>query len=106
MILPEWPRACAACWNASGRLAIMTSEMDPELIGDLARRGIPIVFLDVGKVRDRISNIYVDYAKGIREAVEHLIAWTPPNRVSATHELKSAGTRKSAVRNAECLWPC
>jgi len=25
-------------------VAIMTSEMDPELIGDLARRGIPIVF--------------------------------------------------------------
>src|SRR6185369_8335350 len=54
--------------------AIMTSEMDPELIGQLSRRGIPIVFLDVGKVRDRISNISVDYGEGVREAVDRLSA--------------------------------
>jgi LacI family transcriptional regulator len=79
-------------------VAIMTSEMDPELIDELARRGIPIVFLDVGRVRDRISNIRVDYAQGIREAVDHLI--TAGHRrigfISGPMNLKSARTRKSA----------
>jgi LacI family transcriptional regulator len=80
-------------------VAIMTSEMDPPLIDDLARRGIPIVFLDVGKVRNRISNIHVDYAQGIREAVDHLI--TLGHRrigfISGPMNLKSARTRKSAI---------
>jgi DNA-binding LacI/PurR family transcriptional regulator len=80
-------------------VAIMTSEMDPELIDDLARRGIPIVFLDVGKVRDRISNIHVDYAQGIREAVDHLIklGHRRIGFISGPANLKSACTRKSAV---------
>ena len=78
--------------------AIMTSEMDPELIGQLSRRGIPIVFLDVGKVRDRISNISVDYGEGIREAVDHLSALghRRVGFISGPMNLKSARTRRSA----------
>jgi DNA-binding LacI/PurR family transcriptional regulator len=80
-------------------VAIMTSEMDPELVDDLASRGIPIVFLDVGKVRNRISNIYVDYAQGIREAVDHLIklGHRRIGFISGPMNLKSACTRRSAV---------
>ena len=55
-------------------VAIMTSEMDRKLISHLARRGVPIVLLDVGKARKRITNICVDYSRGIREAVDHLCA--------------------------------
>jgi DNA-binding LacI/PurR family transcriptional regulator len=84
-------------------VAIMTSEMDPGLIDELARRGVPIVFLDVGKVRNRISNISVDYACGIREAVEHLCALGHHRIgfISGPMTLKSARTRRSAFLN--CL---
>src|SRR5215469_9396080 len=38
-------------------VAILTSEIEPHLIDELSRRKVPIVFLDVGKVRPLISNI-------------------------------------------------
>ncbi len=79
-------------------VAIMTSEMEPGLIKQLSQRGIPIVFLDVGKIRDRISNICVDYAQGIREAVDHLCALGHRRIgfISGPMNLKSARTRRSA----------
>jgi DNA-binding LacI/PurR family transcriptional regulator len=54
-------------------VAIMTSEMDMGMIKDLARRGVPLVFLDVGHVGHRMSHVLIDYANGIRQAVDHLI---------------------------------
>jgi len=79
-------------------VALMTSEMDPELIGQLSHGGIPIVFLDVGKARNRISNISVDYGQGIREAVDHLCALGHHRIgfISGPMNLKSARTRRSA----------
>ncbi len=53
-------------------VAIMTSEIDPALTDTFARRKVPLVFLDVGKVARGISNIKVDYADGIAQAVQHL----------------------------------
>jgi LacI family transcriptional regulator len=50
-------------------VAIITSEIEPHLIDELSKRRLPIVFLDVGKLRPLISNISVEYDKGIREAV-------------------------------------
>jgi DNA-binding LacI/PurR family transcriptional regulator len=84
--------------NKAAGVAIMTSEMNRELIGDLARREIPIVFLDVGKARSRMSNICVDYAQGIREAVDHLCALGHRRIgfISGPMNLKSARTRRSA----------
>jgi DNA-binding LacI/PurR family transcriptional regulator len=54
-------------------VAVMTSEMDKDLISHMVKRRIPMVFLDTGTVRDVVSNIKVDYGKGIREAVNHLV---------------------------------
>lgn len=54
-------------------VAIMTSEMDPHLIRLLNKRGIPIVFLDTGRVGPYISNIFIDYSNGIEKAIEHLV---------------------------------
>lgn len=53
-------------------VAIMTSEIDPGLTDSFARRKVPLVFLDVGKVGRGVSNIKIDYASGIAQAVEHL----------------------------------
>jgi LacI family transcriptional regulator len=53
-------------------VAIMTSEVDPSLTDTLARRKVPLVFLDVGRVGKGVSNVKVDYGGGIAQAVEHL----------------------------------
>jgi LacI family transcriptional regulator len=37
-----------------------------------SRRRVPLVFLDVGKIGRDVSNVKVDYARGIAQAVEHL----------------------------------
>jgi len=53
-------------------LAVVVSEMDSSLIGQLKRAGIPAVFYDVGPAEDRIFNIRVDYRRGIQAVVTHL----------------------------------
>ncbi len=80
-------------------VAIMTSEMDRRLIEELASRRLPIVFLDLGKVTPLISNIAVDYAKGIQEAVHHLVSLGHRRFgfISGPLSLKSAKARRTAV---------
>ncbi len=53
-------------------VAIITSEVDPSLMDSFSRRRVPLVFLDVGKIGRDVSNVKVDYAHGIAQAVEHL----------------------------------
>jgi LacI family transcriptional regulator len=53
-------------------VAIMTSEIDPGLTDGFARRKVPLVFLDVGKIGRGVSNVRIDYARGIAQAVGHL----------------------------------
>jgi DNA-binding LacI/PurR family transcriptional regulator len=79
-------------------VAIMTSEMDSHLITELRRRKIPIAFLDVGTADDRISNISIDYAQGIHEAVSHLVHLGHKRIafISGPQHLKSARIRRDA----------
>ncbi len=53
-------------------LALIVSEMDPDLIQELSERDIPVVFYDVGSPVAKISNIVVNYAKGIERIVSYL----------------------------------
>lgn len=53
-------------------LALVISEMNPCLIQELADGNIPVVFYDVGSPRHNISNIAVNYAKGIERIVNYL----------------------------------
>jgi len=55
-------------------VAVMTSEVDPSLRDSFAKRKVPLVFLDVGQVGSGVSNVKVDYANGIAQAVDHLRA--------------------------------
>jgi LacI family transcriptional regulator len=84
-------------WSVDG-VAIMTSEMDVTLIAQLEKRRIPIVFLDTGKVRDRISNIKVDSEQGFREGVEYLFhqGHKRIGFVSGPLDLRSARVRQNA----------
>lgn len=79
-------------------VAVMTSEMDQSLIDELSTRGIPIVFLDTGKVRENISNVRIDYEQGISEAVNHLLelGHRQIGFISGPLGLKSARIRRSA----------
>ncbi|HTC92561.1 MAG TPA: LacI family DNA-binding transcriptional regulator [Terriglobales bacterium] len=79
-------------------VAIMTSEMDRSLIDQLAGRKVPLVFLDVGKVRKGVCNIKVDYAQGITQAVDHLRALGHSRIafISGPSTLKSARVRRDA----------
>jgi len=54
--------------------AFLTSQADSAIKQALARRGIPAVYLDFGGPGRRISNIAVDYARGMVEAIDHLLA--------------------------------
>ena len=53
-------------------LAVIVSEMDAELIRELTVSNIPTVFYDVGTATQNISNIRVNYRRGVEQIVEYL----------------------------------
>jgi LacI family transcriptional regulator, galactose operon repressor len=53
-------------------LAAIVSEMEPALIDELTDSGMPVVFYDVGTPRKNITNIRVDYRRGIEKVVDYL----------------------------------
>ncbi len=53
-------------------LAVIVSEMEPALIDMLAEGPMPVVFYDVGTPRRNITNIRVNYRKGVDKIVEYL----------------------------------
>jgi LacI family transcriptional regulator, galactose operon repressor len=53
-------------------LALVISEMDPTLIQELSDLDIPAVFYDVGSPKHNITNITVNYGKGIERVVHYL----------------------------------
>ena len=76
-------------------VAILTFGMEEVLLEDLKLRKVPLVFVDVGPPRPRVSNIRIDYLNGIRQAVQHLAALRHENRVHHRPlRLKSAMARK------------
>jgi LacI family transcriptional regulator len=79
-------------------VAIMTSEMDLGLLKELSRRGVPIVFMDVGQVGPRMSHVALDYGNGIRQAVDHLVGLGHKQIafISGPLDLHSARTRRQA----------
>jgi LacI family transcriptional regulator len=79
-------------------VAMMTSEMDLGLIKELSRRGVPIVFMDVGQVGPRMSHVAIDYGHGVLQAVEHLVALGHKQIAFITGplDLHSARTRREA----------
>jgi len=53
-------------------LAVVVSEMDEHLIQTVANSRIPAAFYDVGTPQKSITNIRVDYRKGIKKTVGYL----------------------------------
>ena len=79
-------------------VAVMTSEMDLGLIRELSRRGVPIVFMDVGQMGPRMSHVSIDYGNGIVQAVEHVLGLGHRQVafISGPLDLHSARTRRQA----------
>jgi DNA-binding LacI/PurR family transcriptional regulator len=55
-------------------VAIMTSEMEDRLIHTFSHRQIPTIFMDTPKGIKGVSTVRVDYAAGVKQAMEHLFA--------------------------------
>lgn len=55
-------------------VALMTSELDSELFHEITRRQVSVVFDSHDLAGERMSNICVNYAAGIEEAVRHLVS--------------------------------
>jgi DNA-binding LacI/PurR family transcriptional regulator len=53
-------------------LAAIVSEMDPELIDELNGNQVPVVFYDVGTPRENITNIKVNYRRGMEKLTDYL----------------------------------
>jgi len=53
-------------------LAAIVSEMDPALMGELNESGIPVVFYDVGAPRGNITNVRVNYSRGVEKVLDYL----------------------------------
>lgn len=83
-------------------VAVMTFGMEELLLEDLKVRNVPLVFVDVGPARPRVSNIRIDYLNGIRQAVQHLAALRHQRIAFITGPLglRSAVARKSAFASA------
>ncbi|HUI76000.1 MAG TPA: LacI family DNA-binding transcriptional regulator [Candidatus Acidoferrum sp.] len=79
-------------------VAVLTFGMEESLLDDLKLRNVPLVFVDVGPARPRVSNIRIDYLHGIRQAVQHLVALRHEriSFITGPLELKSAVARRDA----------
>jgi len=53
-------------------LAAIVSEMEPVLISELRKSGIPTVFYDVGVQCENITNIRVNYRRGVEKIIDYL----------------------------------
>src|SRR5258708_36509414 len=87
-------------------VAIMTFGIEEPLLDQLAKRNVPLVFIDIGPKRPGISLLKVDYHHGIRQGVQHLAALGHRNIafISGPATLHSAQSRISAFSTSlkEC----
>jgi DNA-binding LacI/PurR family transcriptional regulator len=81
---------------------IMASEVDLSLVASLARRRVPLVFLDLEVKGQRTSTVSVDYERGIDQAVHHLadLGHRELAYVGGPPRLSSAARRLEAFRSA------
>jgi DNA-binding LacI/PurR family transcriptional regulator len=55
-------------------VAIMTSSVGKDTTAELTAAGIGVVFCNLGPPEQLISNISIDYQRGISQAIEHVVA--------------------------------
>jgi len=55
-------------------VAIMTNSVDPSATAELSAAGIGLVFCNLSPAGKLVSNISIDYQRGIAQAIEHVVA--------------------------------
>jgi LacI family transcriptional regulator len=55
-------------------VAVMTSSVDKSTTSELTAAGVGVVFCNLGAPERLISNISIDYQRGISQAIEHVVA--------------------------------
>jgi DNA-binding LacI/PurR family transcriptional regulator len=87
-------------------VAVMTFGIEEPLLDQLAKRKIPMVFIDVAPEGAGISLLKVDYQHGIRQGVQHLVAMGHRKIAFVTGPIKlhSAQSRLAAFSSSlkEC----
>jgi DNA-binding LacI/PurR family transcriptional regulator len=88
-------------WRVAG-LALVVSEMDQSLTNQLAELNTPVVFYDVGEAGKNITNITVNYAKGITDVVHYLHELGHQRMAFVSHHssLGPLSTRERAFRES------
>jgi DNA-binding LacI/PurR family transcriptional regulator len=83
-------------------VAMMTAELAPELIDELKNKDVRVVFNDLGIVTQHMSNIILDYAAGIEEAVRHLVSLGHEDiaHIAGSSRIRSGVIRREAFVNA------
>src|SRR5688572_15727307 len=83
-------------------IILMIAEFDPSLVDEFKNRKTSVVFHDLGVVGEKMSNIILDYAVGIDEAVRHLVSLGHSKivHIAGSHEIYSAGVRQQAFVDA------
>jgi LacI family transcriptional regulator len=83
-------------------VAVLTSQIDPAAAELLPRAGVASVHFDLGRVDRNISNIVVDYAGGISDALRHLagLGHKRIGYIGGPLELPSAQVRRKAFMDS------
>jgi len=82
--------------------AVMTFGVEETVIDRLAGRRLPLVFIDMAPNAEGMSSLTVDYAKGIGQAVQHLVVLghSRIGFIAGPAGLHSAILREQAFRSA------
>lgn len=83
-------------------VAVMTSEMEEGLIRTFSQRQIPTIFMDTSTTVPGARIVSVDYAAGVKQAMQHLVllGHRRIGFISGPMALASAQVRKQAFENA------
>jgi DNA-binding LacI/PurR family transcriptional regulator len=87
-------------------VAIMTFGIEEPLLDQLAKRKVPMVFVDVAPERSGSSILKVDYHHGIRQGVQHLAALGHRNIAFITGPMKLHSAQSRAAAFTKSLKEC
>jgi LacI family transcriptional regulator len=81
-------------------VAVMTFGIEEDLVNKLVENQFPLVFVDAGPKLANVRTLKINYAEGIREAVQHLAALGHRSMAFITGPLtiRSAAARRDAFR--------
>lgn len=83
-------------------VALMTAELEKSVIDELLKKEVAVVFNDLGVVGEHSSNVILDYAVGIEEAVSHLVSLGHRNiaHIAGSSRIRSGLIRRNAFLDA------